>query len=128
MVPTVSSGSISNIGTRLNGKSIQRQDDGWVIVDPSKAGIIKDGFLWGPPSIFEKHELAAHRRDAILHLLKHYNAGLQAVQIVEQLHNCHWIQAPINKDLLKADLEVLQQAGKIRRRGNSKKWELVANE
>lgn len=125
ILPQVPSGSISNIGTRLDGKIINRTDDGWVLVEPERAGIIKEGLLWGPPTIFGKQELAAHRRDAILHVLKLNSAGLQTTQIVEQLHGCSWVQAPVNKDLLKADLEVLVEAGKVRRRGNSRKWEIA---
>ena len=124
LLPTVPRGSIANVGTRLEGKLIERTPDGWKLLNPAKAGIIRDGLLWGPPAIFSKQELAAHRRDAILHVLKHYPSGLQTVQIVEQLHNCSWVQAPINKDLLKADLEVLDTAKKVKRRGNTKKWEI----
>lgn len=128
LLHTVSSGSVSNIGTRLEGKLIERAPDGWKLLDPTKAGIIRDGSLWGPPVIFSKQELAAHRRDAILHVLRLFPSGLQTVQIVEQLYNCSWVQAPINKDLLKADLEVLMTAKKVRRRGNTKKWEIVPEE
>jgi hypothetical protein len=52
---------------------------------------------------------------------------LQTVQIVEELHNCSWVQAPVNKDLLKADLEILRTKGKIKR-GSSKKWGITSKE
>ena len=107
LLPNVPRGSISNIGTRLFGDLIEKTDDGWKLLKPERAGIIQDGMLWGPPVIFGKEELAAQRRDAILHVLKLFPSGLQIVQIVEQLHHCSWVQAPINKDLLKADLGVL---------------------
>ena len=118
------SGSISNIGTRLDGTVIERTDDGWKLLQPEKAGIIRDGRLWGPASVFSKTELAVHRRDAILHLL-HALGGLQIVQIVEQLRNCNWVNAPVNKDLVKADMAILLAAGKVRRVGNSKKWAIA---
>jgi hypothetical protein len=35
------------------------------------------------------------------------------------------VKGPINKDLLRADLDVLSEEGKVRRRGNSKKWEIA---
>jgi hypothetical protein len=71
------------------------------------------------------YELAAHRRDAILHILQHFEMGLEVVQLVEQLTNCSWVIAPVNKDLLKADVQVLESEGKIRRRGNTRKWEIA---
>jgi hypothetical protein len=127
LLPTARIGSIGNIGTRLEGKLIERTADGWRLLDQTKAGIITDDLLWGSPSMFNKQELAAHRRDAIVHLLTHYKTGLQTVQIVEELHNCSWVQAPVNKDLLKADLEILRTKGKIKR-GSSKKWGITSKE
>jgi hypothetical protein len=121
----VRGGSIANIGNRLEGKVIKRTKDGWTLIAAEKAGVLHNGYLWGPPAIFEKTELAAHRREAILHLLGCQPAGLQITQLVEQLHGCSWVHAPINKDLLKADMEVLKKADKARRRGSSKKWELA---
>lgn len=128
VLPDVLTGSVANIGIRLEGTVVERTPEGWRLLDRSKAGIIRDGLLWGSPAIFSKQELAAHRRDAILHVLRFFPSGLQTVQIVEQLHNCSWVQAPINKDLLKADLEVLADAKKVRRRGNTKKWEIMPDE
>lgn len=128
LLPNVPHGSVANIGTRLDGILIQRGESGWQLTKPDSAGVIHEGFLWGPPSIFGKQELAAHRRDAILHILKHFSTGLQTIQLVEQLRNCAWVKAPVNKDLVKADMEVLQDKGKVRRRGNSKKWEAVRDE
>ncbi len=128
ILPSVHRGSIANIGARLEGKVINRTDDGWTLIDTAKAGVLHAGMLWGPPEIFQKTELAAHRREAILHLLAAQPSGLQIVQIVEQLLGCPWVHAPVNKDLLKADMEELRKDGKVRRVGNSKKWELAPNE
>jgi hypothetical protein len=41
------------------------------------------------------------------------------------LRRCAWVVAPINKDLLKDDIAILLAQGRIRRRGNTKKWELA---
>jgi hypothetical protein len=124
--PAVLSGTIANAGTRLQAEGlIDRGDDGWKLLKQEHAGLISGGRLWGLPTIFGKQELAAHRREAILHVLKHFPTGLQTVQIVEQLHGCTWMRAPANKDLLKADLQLFAQEKKIRR-GSSKKWLLVA--
>ncbi len=126
LLPGVSRGTIANIGTRLQGEgTIERTDEGWKLRKPEAAGTLHDGLLWGPREIFSKQELAAHRRDAIHHVLRHYPAGLQTVQLVEQLQNCSWVQAPINKDLVKEDMKILDEAGKVRRRGNTRKWELA---
>jgi hypothetical protein len=125
ILPNVLSGSVFNVGSRLDGEKVRRTDEGWSLLKPEYGGVILDGFLWGPVEIFQKTELAAHRREAIIYLLKSFEGGLQTRQIVEQLHRCTWVHAPINKDLLKADLEILDDKGLIKRRGNSKKWGLV---
>lgn len=124
ILPNVLRGSISNIGSRLDDKLIRRTKEGWELLKPESAGVLHKGFVWGPPSVFGKSELAAQRREALLHLLDSFESGLQIVQIVEQLKGCPWIVAPINKDLVKEDIGVLAEEGKIKRRGNSKKWEL----
>jgi hypothetical protein len=125
VLPNVPRGSVNNIGTRLNGKSIYRQDSGWQVINPEGAGILHEGYLWGPREFFHKYELAVHRRAAILHILSFFQGGLQPRQLLEQLRKCSWVHAPVNKDLLKADLEILDQNEKIRRVGNSGKWELA---
>jgi len=126
IAPTVMSGTISNIGTRLNGKVIERTEEGWRLLTPDAGGVVYKGNFWGSPAVFDKFELAAHRRLAILHILRAFRTGLQTVQILGELQKCNsWVRAPINKDLLKEDMEVLQEKGKVRRRGNSKKWEVV---
>jgi hypothetical protein len=127
--PKVITGSISNIGNRLDGdKIIQRTDEGWSLKERDKAPVFHDGYFWGAPGVFGKQELAAHRRDGILHLLHVSPGGLQAAQIVEQLRVCPWLHAPLNKELVQADIENLEREKKVRRRGNSRKWETVPEE
>ena len=128
ILPNVLRGSISNIGSRLDGKLIRRSKEGWELLNPDAAGVLHKGFVWGPPSVFGKSELAAQRREALLLLLDSFESGLQIVQIVEQLKGCPWVVAPINKDLVKEDIVVLASEGKIKRRGNSKKWELIPSQ
>ena len=124
-LPDVSEGSIANIGTRLSTeKIIRRREDGWTLRDPDYAGIIDDEFLWAPADKLTRPELAAHRRDSIVHILRHFATGLEPVQIVGELNKCDWVRAPVSKDLLKADIPVLASAGKIRRRGNTHKYEV----
>jgi hypothetical protein len=129
ILPTVPYGTVANVGSRLNDKEIQRTEDGWKLLHPENAGVIYQGRFWGPPAIFDKFELAAHRRNAVLHILRQFPTGLQTVQILGELQKCNsWVRAPINKDLLKEDMEFLQEKDKVRRRGNSKKWEVVAGQ
>ncbi|HLG13029.1 MAG TPA: hypothetical protein VJH03_00675 [Blastocatellia bacterium] len=126
ILPSVRGGTIANIGNRLEGDIIRRTKDGWELIKQERAGILRDGLFWGPPSIFTKQELAAHRRDAILHILKFYESGLQTSQLLEQLRNCSsWVRAPINKELVQDDVEILRKEEKVKRRGASKKWELA---
>jgi hypothetical protein len=121
--PEISGGSIANIGSRLNGQKLRREEGVWRLIRPEDGAVIYHGRLWGPHSIFDKYEVASHRREALMYLLKHFQGGLQALQIVEQLQNLPWVHAPINKDLVKEDLNALAEDRLIRRRGNTRKWE-----
>jgi hypothetical protein len=126
VLPSATPGSIANSGTRLSTDGvIDRNDDGWRLLKPDMAAILKDERLWGPPSIFIHPEIAAHRREAILHILAHYSGGLQTVQIVEQLKGCPWLHAPVNKDILKMDMQTLSGEKKVRRVGNTRKWQIA---
>jgi hypothetical protein len=125
ILPDANRGSVNNIGTKFGGGLIDRTDDGWRITNPEKAGIFSGGYLWAPKEVFQQFELAAHRRDAIVHVLRNFPGGLQLRQILEQLKRCAWMRAPLNKHLLKADLNVLDEQKKIRRVGNSGKWGLA---
>jgi len=118
-------GSIFNIASRLSGRPIERSGDGWKLRDRDQAPLIYEGYGWGPASVFGKQELAAHRRLLIRNLLSANQYGLQVMQIVSQLEQCGQCRAPVNKDLLKGDMEVMQKEGLVRHRGNSKKWELT---
>jgi hypothetical protein len=123
--PKIPRGSVHNIGTRLDGTIIRRSDEGWSLIHPETAAIIHEGFLWGPKSVFDKTEIAAHRREAILHILNCFAGGLQNQQIVEQLKGCDWVHAPSSKDLVKADMELLEAHNKVRRISNSRKWIVI---
>lgn len=123
MRPELKAGTVPNIGTRLAGSLIARDKQGWWLVDPEKAPMIKGDYLWGPATVFGKYELAAHRRRAICHLLGLNEGGLQVMQIVKMLHNgCDWLKAPLTKDLVKADMADLAERGLVKRTGHSKKW------
>jgi hypothetical protein len=117
-------GSIYNLGKRLaDAGVIESAAEGWRLLQIEAGGIMDGGILWAPLDSLMKPDLAAHRREAILHVLRLEHSGLQIVQIVEKLQHCPWMKAPANKDLLKADMQVLEKAGRAKLRGNSRKWE-----
>lgn len=124
LLSSASDGVVSNIATRLRDSLIRVDDQGWSLVALECAPVLDGEFLWGPPGIFQKQEIAAHRREAIILILERYQSGLQIVQIVDELRRLGWVKAPINKDLVKEDVQRLSEIGKIRRRGNSGKWEI----
>ena len=117
-------GTLANLGTKLDGTVIHRTEAGWVLADVAKAPALFQGRLWGLPEIFGKYELAAHRREAIMHLLETYRSGLQTSQLIEHLRSNPWVHAPINKEVVQADLEMLDKEKQIRR-GSSRKWVAV---
>ena len=123
--PDVNPRSVLNIGPRQEGKLIERTNEGWVLRgDKDRAPVLHKGHAWGPPTVFDKQELAAHRRIMLAHLLDAMPGGLQVVQIVEQLKNLPYCRAPVSKDLVKADLSAMQEVGKVKRVGNTRKWVL----
>jgi hypothetical protein len=129
VIPAVSSGTVYNLGFRLEKEgTLLKRDDGWTLAKPEIAPLLSDDLLWGPKEAFAKPDIAAHRREAIIHILRMDRSGLQIVQLVAKLHDCAWLKAPINKDLVKADMEVMEKEGMVRQRGNSRKWEVVPEE
>ena len=122
----VSLGTIANVGTRAyeNGY-ITRDDDGrWTLEQKERAGVLREDLVWAPPSTLQMQEAASYRRHAIVHLLKQNPVGLQQMQIVAQLRQQELVPSsiPVNKSLVKADLEAMD-GSRVSRRGNSKKWE-----
>lgn len=123
--PAINRGTINNVGTRLDKDGvIGRSEEGWWLANEDAAPVLFQDHLWGPAGVFGKTELAAHRREAIVHLLGMIPGGLQMSQVLEQLKTCAWMKAPLAKELVQDDIELLAQQGKLRRRGNSRKWEL----
>jgi hypothetical protein len=125
LLPRVSSGSVANLFSRLEGSVLRREDGGWLLINRDVAPVLYEGRFWGPASAFQKQELAAYRRDVIVHLLRQFETGLQTVQIVDQLKRLPWLRAPYNKDLVKEDMKALADDGKVRPRGNTRKWEIA---
>lgn len=118
----VSRGVLANIGTRLDSEGrIARTSDGWELREPD-AAVLYEGHLWGPREAFDSYDLAEHRRMGIVHLLETSPGGLQVMQIARTLERCDWIHAPCSKDLVKTDLQTLDDEGRAKRVGNSGKW------
>jgi hypothetical protein len=125
MLPDATMNGVYNLTKRLEGKVINKTSEGLELIDPTNVAILEGDVVWGHSSIFSTQELASHRRDAILHILKFFKSGLQIVQLVEELRKCPWMKAPATKDLLRGDVDYLEGIGKIKRSGNSKKWILT---
>lgn len=125
VLPNAATGSIYNLLNRLHEEGlIEEHPEGWTLNEKDSASILSGGFLWAPPERLAKQDLAAHRREAIIHLLRK-ERYLQVMQIVSKLRDWSWVKAPINKDLLKGDMAVLEEKGLARRIGNSRNWEVV---
>lgn len=121
-------GTVANAGTRAaEHGDIERVDDGrWKLLRKEAAAVIHGGNVWGPPSIFQMQELASHRREAIVYLLRQHPVGLQQSQIAAMLKQGDLLNPdiPLNKDLIKADMDTMNSK-RVRRVGNSKKWEAI---
>jgi hypothetical protein len=111
--PWTTSPTISKITDQFKAGLIEATPTGWTLIDPEQAPVILEGFLWGPPSAFRKAEIATHRREAVLHILRRFPLGLRLREIVSELRRCEWLHAPTNHENVRADLEFLASAGKI---------------
>jgi hypothetical protein len=126
LLPQIVSGSIYNLLNRLAEMGyVKRKDTRWFLAKKDIAPILVDDFLWAAPDKFAKQDLAALRREAILHILSN-ERSLQVMQLVDKLKAWDWVKAaPISKDLLKIDMSVLEEKGRVRRVGNSRNWEIT---
>jgi hypothetical protein len=122
-------GTIANVATRAEAnQTIVRDDAGrWGIVQPEKIGVLHGEYIWGPASIFQVQEVAAYRRFFIIDFLRKNPVGMLQSQILAYLLTLELTSkgVPVNKSLVKADLETMD-GNKVRRRGGSKKWEAIA--
>lgn len=128
--PQVNKGTIANVGSRLAQEEIIcRDENGWRLKDEHRSLEIIDDYIWGPPSAFQKQELAAYRRMAILHVLRSISGGLQTSQITQALEkHCPWFDddtIPVTKFLVKADMEALAERKLVKKIGGTKKWGLT---
>jgi hypothetical protein len=116
--------SIMNAGVRIDGESIRRSDEGWNLIDASKAPLIQGQYAWGPMGIFHNTEIAAYRRTIVRHIIKCSGGGLMVMQVVDRLRNQDQRFA-VSKELISDDLERMQFNGQVKKIGNSRKWILT---
>ena len=128
VLPKVNTGSIYNIGTNLGGNLIEKVEQGWKLKSDVKAPVIYKGNIWAPTELLQKQDLAAFRRMAIRHLLALSSDGLQVMQVFRQLESADWLHTSLSKDLVKADLFVMQSEHRVKRFGSQKKWTLINRE
>jgi hypothetical protein len=108
-------GSIHNIGTRLDEAGvIVRSAAGWQLLRREKVARVSGGRVMGQPEAFQAMEIAAHRREAEMAYFQAYGR-LSRSQLIALLQQSDWVSAPVNVNLLRADLQALQSAKLIHR-------------
>lgn len=127
--PQASQGSIQNVGTRLDGSLIHRDDYGWSLIDESKAPLVEGKYAWGTVGAFQPPEVAVYRRHLIRHVLRAERGGMQLVDIYRRLKDSGFFPG-VNKDQVKGDLEVLDSKGEVERTGKPARprWVLTNHE
>lgn len=118
--PEIGKGTIYNVGPRLEYAGIIEREGGWKLTAPDNAPVLNGEFAWAPTDVFNKQELAAHRRVLIERLLS--GDRLMVMQIVKKLEADTNCKAPVTKDLVKVDIQKLQKSGLIKRVGNTRQW------
>ncbi len=125
--PDVNLTSLYNAGARLEKDEIlSKLEHGWSLNNPSDAPVLHGEYAWGPPRVFSRQEIAAHRRLIIHHLLSVAPDGMQVMQIVRHFRQDPALYPPalgaVTKDLVKIDLEKMSSYRRVRRVGQSRKW------
>lgn len=127
--PNVNTGTIANIGSRLEQEGIIRRDaDGWWLVSTDHSFEFTREHIWGPPCAFQKQELATYRRMVILHILGLSADGQQVSQLTKILEkHCPWFSddIPVTKFLVKADMAALSAKKLVKKISGSQKWALI---
>jgi hypothetical protein len=118
-----SEGTVANIGTRLhNLGQIVRSELGWKAQALGEVPVLYKGNAWGAPGTFDKTEVASYRRACLLHVFALSSDGLQPMQLLKTMETCDWFKVPLNKDILKLDLENMIEDGAIKRIGATGKY------
>ena len=112
ILPSASYGTVANVGSRLNEKQIRRAEDGWLLLTPETAGVVfRASFGVLLPSLTSLN----WQRIGVTRFSTSCGSFEPALKhpILGELQKCNsWVRAPINKDLLKEDMEALQGEGK----------------
>ena len=117
--------SLQLLARRLAPGVIERSTAGWRLVQPLSAPVIFDGFLWGPSSAFTRAEIAEYRREAMVHLLQHFRAGLRTTELAQYLLTGGWVAAPVTRNALEADLEALVAVGAVQPGEQARTWQIA---
>jgi hypothetical protein len=117
--------SIYNILRKREHDGLLKYDsNGWTLVRRRTSISLFKNFVWGPATELESIDLAAHRREATLHILHKY-PGLRAIQITKCLLEWRWVKAPVTKFLVPYDLEILARQGFTQKPLGGKEWFLT---
>jgi hypothetical protein len=122
--PSVSRGSIANVGWKHSGTLITRDASGWRLEKPEAAPVLVDQYLWGPHSIFTKTEQASYRRQRILAALEGEERGLTANEIHKRLVREQGGKDAFYFDWVRGDLKFLSVQGRLTF-GAGKRWRLA---
>jgi hypothetical protein len=118
-------GTVFNMLTRNQTRGlVEETREGWKLIREEDGGILDGDYIWAHPKNLMQSDLALHRREAILLILRQH-PNQTAMQITRSLQSWDWVQAPASKDLIKADLSVLETRGLIKRREDTRGWEIV---
>lgn len=115
-------GSVFNVGSRLEGDLINKKKGDWSLIDQDRAPVFEGKRAWGPKEVFSVHDLAAHRRDMIVRILRDKPSGLTLMQLVDALSEDEECVAPVGKDILHADTQAMAKDYVIKRQ--NKMWKI----
>jgi hypothetical protein len=120
-------GTVYNAVQRMivNGV-LDRSGDGTIIIKQmERVPMLYEHHIWGAVTAFQMTELAAHRRDAEVYILRKYGP-LQQMQLLERIKEADLLNpgVPLNKDLIKGDFNFMNGT-RIRKVGSAKKWEAI---
>ena len=116
-------GSVYNALNRLAGTGVlTKEADGFALARKDDGGVIAGDYLWAPPDTLQQSEIAWHRRQAILHILQH-QGPLQVVNLINWLNGSTWVKTRSNKDVLKLDMQALEEKGSAKRVEGTRRWE-----
>ena len=83
-------------------------------------------WIWAPKENLSEYDLARHRREAVIRLLREHGGSLAIASITKGLQASDWVQSDKTDDLVKADLRYLAKDGIVRKLAETREWEYVS--